>query len=176
MFHVEQFREVLVRPTLELINMWSPAAEELMVMTCAHESLGGTYLQQVKGPALGIYMMEPETHDDVWNVVLQKRIDVLYKVLEAARLQYKPSAELLTANLQYATLLARIQYSRFKEPLPASHDVFGLAEYYKRFWNTSEGKASISEVVSNYNKFTGKKPPAAKKPAKKKAVASKTSV
>jgi hypothetical protein len=61
MFNITQFRELLIRPVLDSLQMYSKDAEELLVFTCAAESNGGTYLHQVKGPALGIYQCEPST-------------------------------------------------------------------------------------------------------------------
>ena len=63
----KQLRECIIKPTLDSLQMYSQAAEELLVFTCACESLGGTYLKQVKGPALGIYQMEPATYQDIWE-------------------------------------------------------------------------------------------------------------
>ena len=156
--------------------MYSKAAEELMVLTCAAESDGGTYFKQVKGPALGIYMMEPATHEDVWNTVLSRRIDVLYKILAAGKFAFKPAADLLTTNPLYATYLARVYYSRFKEPLPDADDVKGLAAYYKKYWATEASKASVSSAVEKYNRFTGRLLKKTPTPVKKKTIASKASV
>ena len=58
----KQLRELIIGPSLDALQMYSKEAEEILVFTCASESLGGTYLKQVKGPALGIYQMEPATY------------------------------------------------------------------------------------------------------------------
>ena len=65
MLNIAQFRDLIVKSTLNDLLLYSEDAEELLVFTCAVESLGGTYLQQVKGPALGIYQMEPVTYNDI---------------------------------------------------------------------------------------------------------------
>lgn len=66
----EQLRLYVIRPTLEKIELWSEAAENLLLGTTAQESHMGTYIKQVgKGPALGIYQMEPATHKDIWTII-----------------------------------------------------------------------------------------------------------
>jgi hypothetical protein len=155
MFDDEQFREELLRPTLKEMNAWSESAEDLLVMTCAHESLGGTFLKQIRGPALGIYQMEPATHDDLWNVFLSKRPDIIRVMLEGLRTPIRPPAEFMMYNIKYATQIARAHYMRFSEPLPEAGNKKDLAVYYKKYWNTEKGAASVSKVLVNYNKFIG---------------------
>ena len=65
--NTKHLRLYIIRPTLQKINLWSEAAENLLLGTAAQESLLGTYLKQNgNGPALGIYQMEPNTHKDIW--------------------------------------------------------------------------------------------------------------
>ena len=65
-FNAQQFRNLIIEPTLEAIGMNSTSAVELLLGTMATESWAGTYIKQIKnGPALGVYQMEPATHDDI---------------------------------------------------------------------------------------------------------------
>ena len=57
-----ELRQYVIRPTLKAINLWSIAAENLLLGTAAQESQLGHYLTQVKGPALGIYQIEQSVH------------------------------------------------------------------------------------------------------------------
>lgn len=66
-------RDLIIRPTLVEMGHYSPAAEALLLGTAAHESHGGRYLSQIRGPARGIYQMEPATHDDLWRHYLPPR-------------------------------------------------------------------------------------------------------
>ena len=64
----KQFRELIIRPSLMPLDLYSEDAEELLIGICAHESKGGTYLMQKDGgPAAGFFQMEPETYTDLWN-------------------------------------------------------------------------------------------------------------
>lgn len=156
MLDCDQFREVIIRPTLQALQLYTPVAEELLVATAAHESLGGTYLKQVTGPALGLYQMEPATHDDIWAKFLPSHYDISYKLMNICKMSTKPIAEMMVYNLFYATCMARVFYLRCPQALPQDSDVGSLWEYYKKWWNTEKGKAEKDDFVKAYAKFTGK--------------------
>ena len=56
-------------------------------------------------------------------------------------------------NLYYATAMARLDYHRASETIPKTLEL--QAEYYKKYYNTSGGKATIDEYITNYNNFVG---------------------
>lgn len=159
MIAIKHFRECIVRPALDQLQLYSLEREELLVMTCAQESLGGTYLMQndmqgnPKGPALGVYQMEPATYNDLFDSWLG------YRTMWWARLVggqlHKPDISQLIYDMRYATKVAALQYYRFPEAIPL--DVYGQAAYYKKYWNTPAGKATIPEVLFNYERFNCKR-------------------
>ena len=58
---------MVIRPALTKINLWSSSAEELVLGTAIVES-GLTYLKQHgDGPALGLWQIEPATHEDLYT-------------------------------------------------------------------------------------------------------------
>lgn len=65
MLDCSQFRALIIEPVLSKLQLYSKDAEELLVFTCAAESLGGTLLHQIQGPAVGIFQMEPNTYTDI---------------------------------------------------------------------------------------------------------------
>lgn len=151
MIAIKHFRECIVRPALDSLGLHTMAREELLVITCAQESLGGTYLMQCdsrgypQGPALGLYQMEPNTFQDMLDNFLRYRMALASKVtgmLVASRMVYD--------NL-FATQIAALQYYRFPEKIP--DDLEGQIRYYKKYWNTELGKATLAEVRSNYERF-----------------------
>ena len=80
MIDINRFRNLIVRPSLKAVDLWSEDDEELLILTCAQESLGCTYLRQIKGPALGPYCCEPTTYESYWKDYLYK--NSYYHVLE----------------------------------------------------------------------------------------------
>ncbi len=141
----EQFKEYIVKPTLRQLQPHIPYSEEaveLLVATATAESLRGTYVVQKGGPALGVYQMEPATHSDIWNNFLAYK-DELYELLED---EYTDELD-LTANLRYATIMARLHYYRVKEPLPAADDLEAQARYWKDHYNTHLGKGTVDHFM-----------------------------
>lgn len=155
-----QYREVIKDTLLKFEGLggarYSDDAVELLMMIAAHESHMGRFIKQVKGPALGIFQMEPVTHDDIWKNFISKN-----QKLEFAVAKFLPSshslvsklsqAELLATDIRYATILARVFFMRFKEPIPT--DDLGKARYAKWYWNTELGKASINDYFAAYRRF-----------------------
>lgn len=146
----------LITDVLKSVNLYSMDAVELLMLTSAQESHCGTYIEQINGPALGIFQMEPGTEWDVWfNVLKYKK--KLKKKVNSFLIQHEYNSRLhnlnLRANLPYQIIMARMLYLRFSEPLPIHTDVLGMAKYYKKYWNTELGKATVQEAVNNYLKY-----------------------
>lgn len=145
----KQLKLFVIVPTLAQLGLYSDAAVNLLLGTCAQESKMGTYLKQLNGSALGIYQMEPASHDDIWDNYLKYRGDLAGKILAID----SRNTNNLIVNLSYATAMARIQYLRVSEPLPEANDLNGLAHYYKVYYNTAGGAATIDEFVANYQRY-----------------------
>lgn len=159
MFNAHQFRLHIIRPCLDKVGLYAPEAEELLIAIMAHESLGGTYIKQIEGPALGIYQMEKTTHDSIWDNFLVFRHDLAHKIVLQFNKMRKPSAEEMIHDLFYATLMARIYFLRVSDALPPANDIDAIWQYYKSFYNTAIGKAKKEDFVKNYKKFTANSPP-----------------
>lgn len=165
MINPKQLKELVIRPTLQYLHPQIPhsgEAEDLLLMTAAHESNLGQYLKQVNGPALGIYQMEPETLRDIQENFLQFRPSLMDTV-EDFLAPFGDSPEWdLVYNLAYATAAARVHYFRVPEALPKRVDhvlgeeffkedyLWALAAYAKRFWNTPEGAATADDYYEKY--------------------------
>jgi hypothetical protein len=150
----KDLRELVVRPTLQHLRLWSPAAEDLVLGTAAQESALGTYLHQVGGPALGIYQMEPATERDIWdNYLAFKELladQVSDLITDASR---EDKVEEMIGNLYYATAMCRIHYLRVPEAIPVHKDIKGMAAYWKKYYNTPLGAGTEDEFISNFKKY-----------------------
>lgn len=153
MLNINQFRELIVKSSLNDLMMYSEDAEELMVFTCATESLGGTYLAQVGGPALGIYQMEPLTYNDIWQTYINQDPKLNLKMIMHFHCNKMPPEEWLIYDLRFATAMTRLLYSRIKEPLPSAKDVDAIWAYYKKYYNTFKGSAVKEESIKHYHDF-----------------------
>lgn len=148
--NAKQLRLYIVRPTLKTLELWSPAAENLVMGTAAQESYLGTYLHQLgAGPACGIFQIEPATLGDLIAYV-DKRPELRAKVLEASGMATLGAPVDLIGNLFYSAAMCRIYYRRIAAGLPDADDVPGLAAYWKRYYNTPAGKGTPAEFIKNY--------------------------
>lgn len=155
MINVQQLRELIIRPTLKDLKMYCEDAEELLVFTCAVESLGGTYLQQIKGPALGIYQMEPETYYDIRLHFIPNQNQLKTILYVQFGLGGYPHSEeyRLVYDLRFATAMARIHYARIPQSLPSANDTQAVWDYYKAYYNTHRGGAQQNESIQKYHSY-----------------------
>lgn len=145
-----QLRTLVIRPILQGMGMYSPAAENLLMGIAAHESHLGTFIKQIKGPACGMFQMEPDTEMDLWdNYLLKHRRDLV----EVVRPYLSDEPDPLITHLGYQVAMARIKLWRVSEPLPDATDIPALASYWKRHWNTIAGKGTEGEFIANYERF-----------------------
>lgn len=159
-------REDVIRPTLETLSELSgrelggEAAEELLLFTALHESGGLRHRRQLSGgPALGLYQMEPATHDDIWMHFLSNREDLD----TAMRDMFTPAdgqieAAMLEQDDGYATAMARLHYFRARQELPAAGDAGGQAAYWKRHYNTTLGKGTVAGFLESRRWLEGGEP------------------
>ena len=155
MIKTKQLKDLIVECLVELEKaipaiVCNKSAVNLLLGTAAQESLLGTYIRQVGGPALGIYQMEPATHMDLWANWINYREFVYRGLMKLGPEFERPTNNRLVYDLRYATVMARLHYYRRPEPLPEGDDVHGLALYWKDHYNTSLGAGSVHEFEQNY--------------------------
>jgi len=143
-------RSLVIRPTLEQLDDWSPAAENLLLGTAAQESqlgfrLHNSHPQSNQHQGQGLYRISPHTHIQVWDDFLITDPELASRLRGLASQQQflkAPHQELIT-NLSYATGVAWMIYKRHEITLPDANDIEALGAYWlqyfsKRDLNTSE--------------------------------------
>jgi len=153
MLDVQQLRDLIIKPALMDLNLLSEEAVEMLVFTCAVETEGGTWLKQVKGDALGIYQMEPATYNDIWTNFIAHRNNLKLQLIHNFSAPVMQDEYRLVYDLRYATAMTRIYYERIPEHFPAIQ-FEGMWDYYKRYYNTSKGKAEETHARMAYARFT----------------------
>lgn len=150
MFHVEQFRNLILEPILSGINLYSEAAENLLVGTALVES-ELYYLHQKNGGALGFFQIEPETYEDLIKRVndnLKKRILFTLGYIEF------PKVHRLKSDIGLSVVIARLKYYLHPSPLPKKKDdLFGLAKYWSTIYNTRQNPDSERRFINLYKKY-----------------------
>lgn len=148
-----QLRHEVVRPALESIDRLSVPAENLVMATAAQESHLEYIRQLGSGPALGLFQMEPATHDDIWTNYLASKpllANLVRRSIETTAAY--PEASRLAWDLRYAAIMCRIHYLRVPEALPPGTDVPAMAAYWKQHYNTPAGAGTVEEFVENYRR------------------------
>lgn len=153
MLIASQLSELIIKPTLINLLMFSDDAIALLLFTCAVESNGGSYLKQIKGPALGIYQMEPTTYNDIWQNYIKNKQTLMTILSSNFNIYTMPDEERLIYDLRFATIMTRIHYARVFEPLPANANVYHMWEYYKAHYNFLHGQATQEESIEKYLAF-----------------------
>lgn len=144
-----QLRE-LISETLYEIGLHSEDAVNLLMGTAAQESRLGYYIKQIKGPALGVFQMEPATFDDIVKNYLTYKDSLFVRISTNSKIRYA-SSDQLQFNLKLAICFARIHYLRVPEPLPTT--IEGYAAYWKKHYNTYLGAGTEEEFIQNYKKY-----------------------
>jgi hypothetical protein len=107
---------------------------------------------EIEGPALGIYQMEPATHDDIHENFIRFD-DGLRGKIKDYNLMAMPidAAHEMIGNLYYATAMCRIHYLRVPEPIPDY--LGGQAQYWKTHYNSEKGAGTVQQYMNNWNRY-----------------------
>lgn len=145
----ESFRSEVIDPTLKLLDLYSPAASNLLLGTALVES-GLEHRKQIGGgPARGLFQIEPNTFHDVYGRYLKTRQSLLARVNSLLTPQMPP-VDQLWDNDRLGCAIARIRYRYAKEKLPDADDAEGLASYHKKYYNTSAGKTDVGRSIKAF--------------------------
>lgn len=134
----------IIKYVLKDLNMYSEDAENLVYRTGMSES-NYKHLEQVKGPALGFFQVEPDTINDTINNYLKYRPEKLeHLVKRGLDLSDPENSVLCSIYLQVA--FCRYKYWRSPKPIPSG--VVAQAKYWKEIYN-GPGKGTIEHFVEN---------------------------
>jgi len=125
----------------------SEAAVRLLLMISAHESGMFSFCRQVRGPALGLFQMEPATYEFC--------IEYLSRTGKFPTVARKCMPARLVTDSVLAAAMARVYLFSKPEPLPEADDLQGLAVYAKRHWNTEAGAATVDDYLKAYMEAWG---------------------
>lgn len=134
---------LILEPALRATNTYSLNAIYQVATTIFYESKL-THLKQLpQGPALGFGQIEWATYQDccrylATNITLRS---LILNYCERTSLPTQPVN--LLGDLSFNVLMVRVKYWMIPEPIPSYKDTTGQAAYYKKYYNTGEGAATI---------------------------------
>lgn len=149
-----ELRDQVIRPVLQRLHQWSPVMENLLLGTAAQASQLGHTIKQ--GRALGLYGIEKESHQDVWDRYLAHHPDDASLVRGfASQREFlaEPEQELIS-NMAYSTAIAWALYQGSEAGYPAdANDLEALALCWFRFFPRQTITETPSDFVSHYRKL-----------------------
>jgi len=153
---IEHVRKFVVRPALHCIELWSAAAENLVLGTLMQESDLRALKQYGAGPALGLAQVEPATHTSLWLhsipgiAGLAEKLKALLAPVDHQDLPL-PNELALTHNLLYAAAICRVRYYIVPQRLPLQNDPMAMATYWLRYYNAG-GKGTIAAALPDFQR------------------------
>lgn len=139
---------------------YSADAVELLLLTAAQETQLGRWIKQIRGPARGIFQVEPESEAAMLAWLQAKYPEGYARLMAlnaAADGQGTAGDQDMVFNLKYQAAAARWFYKWKKEsrgkPEAIPTDRAEQALYYKALWNTAAGKATAAEALLAYRRF-----------------------
>lgn len=147
--NASQFSAQIVIPTLLTLDQvgkvpYSTVAYHLVTGTIAQESLLGTWLVQEDGPALGLGQIEPPALDDLISSLGANEAAALAMFAMPTTPEHNA-----VGSLPYAVAITRLFYWKKPAPLPAD-TVTALYDYYKQWYNTPAGAATLAQWKQNW--------------------------
>ena len=145
----ESFRSDVIDPTLKLLDLYSPAASDLMLGTALVESKLIHRRQLGGGPARGLFQIEPATFRDVYGRYLKNKPRLLGIVNSFLTDKYVAPVEQLYLNDCFGCAIARIRYLYDPKPLPDADDIPALGEVWVRVYNAG-GAGTVDKFINAY--------------------------
>ena len=134
----------IINYVLKDLNMYSEDAESLVYRTGMAES-GYRHLEQVKGPAIGFFQVEPDTINDTIDNYLKFRPKKLAHMVKRGLDVDAPETSVL-CSIYLQVAFCRYKYWRSPEPIPKGMVL--QAKYWKKIYN-GPGKGTIEHFVEN---------------------------
>mgnify|MGYP001478008978 FL=1 len=148
----------LIKRVLQKIDLYSSEAAEFIYNIGLVESKY-VYLEQIKGPARGVYQCEPWVAVDIIENFLQYRPDLMKLVASACYLDWshftapkeKDWEYILTTNIAAQIVFCRLHLRRIPRKLPKTLEE--QAKQWKVYYNTAKGRGTpekYCEIVQKY--------------------------
>jgi len=161
MIDINQVRNYIKDTLSDLGSKYaSDDAVELVLTTGIVES-GYRYIRQISGPARGFYQVEPVTANDNVASYLRYRKTLAKKCAEISYVPLKYWVEgsvedwdkILEGNITAGIIHCRLKYWRSPGKIPKTTE--GMAEYWKKNYNSELGAGTINHFVEAVTKHLG---------------------
>ncbi len=146
----KQLLRYVIEPALKRLEPRIPctrAAMQLVLGTALHESGGLVWIDQrdkfdKPGPAYGLWQMESPTFEDHLHRLSPDLEPGVYGYLSRI-----PAVWMLHGNLFLGAAMCRILYYHAPEAIPAENDALGMAQLWKKRYNTPLGAGTVEQAL-----------------------------
>lgn len=130
MINTLHLRELIIKPVLKDLVLYSEDAEELILYTYTIQNPKETFLKHNNDKTLGIYLMSPKIYNDLWQNYIYSHMQFLLLLTSNFDCIRMPSEERLIYDLRFATAMTRLFYARIKDPIPSKTEPLAVWQYY----------------------------------------------
>ena len=148
---INEIKEI-VEYALYKIDSYSDDALALVVRTGMAESGYRALKGYGEGnPAIGFWQIEPVTMNDMITNYIHYRSHYKKNLISLGMNFEKDTIMSVMSNLAVQAALCRLDYRRDKDPLPSWDNLEGQASYWKRVYNTVEGRGTVEHFMKANN-------------------------
>lgn len=147
-----EIRNYIIKPALEVTNLWSTEAEVLVYGTGWIET-AYSHVMQIGAPVnggLGFFQTESSDYADIVKWLKYPVNRTLNNTIMSAcyYTMYPLDATVLVHNIKFAALMCRLHYLRVPGKLSELKSAEDYAEYYKVHYNSFDGSADLTRCIS----------------------------
>lgn len=135
----------MVKSVLTYLGEKDPKWIDLLLITSQVESNLGRSVKQKKGPAVGIFQIEPFTEKEVWKHYIDRNKDLKEKV-HKLRFPAKLNRHEMEYNTAYSIALTYCIY-KWRKVNPKNMTLADMAYTHKMKYNTMKGKSTVSKTI-----------------------------
>ena len=144
---IKEIKEI-VEYSLYKVDSYSDDALALVVRTGIAESGYRALKGYGEGnPAIGFWQIEPATLNDMITNYIHYRSHYKKNLISLGMNFEKDTIMSVMSNMAVQAALCRLHYRRDKHPIPSWDDLEGQASYWKRVYNTVEGRGTVEHFI-----------------------------
>ena len=144
---IKEIKEI-AEHALYRLDSYSDDALALVVRTGMAESDYRALKGYGEGnPAIGFWQVEPATLNDMVTNYIKYRPHYEKNLISLGMNFNKDMIMSVMSNMAVQAGLCRLHYRRDKDPLPSWDDIEGQAKYWKRVYNTVEGRGTVEHFI-----------------------------
>ena len=148
---IKEIKEI-VEYALYKVDSYSDDALALVVRTGMAESGYRALKGYGEGnPAIGFWQIEPATLNDMITNYIHYRSHYKKNLISLGMNFENDTIMSVMSNLAVQAALCRLHYRRDRYPLPSWDDLEGQASYWKRVYNTVEGRGTVKHFMKANN-------------------------